>query len=313
MGHATRCIPLIREQLAMGNEVLIAADGGALALLQQKFPECKCMVLKGAQISYSKWMVLSMIFQIPKILFSIFKEHQQLKKIIEEYKIEMVISDNRYGLWNKKIESIFITHQINIQTPFFEKLLFRINSWFISKYDECWVPDYAGENNLSGNLSHPKNGYYKKNFPENIKYIGPQSRFSKSEKIFSEKIYDYAGIVSGPEPQRTFFFEKLVREFKTEKGKTIIISGKPEILKQVQDGNISIFSHLDDEAFTGILYSSKKIICRSGYSTIMDLHALGYNAIYVPTPGQTEQEYLAMRLKEKGNEVMNQDDLKLIQ
>ena len=235
-----------------------------------------------------------MIFQIPKILFSIFKEHQQLKKIIEEHKIEMVISDNRYGLWNKKIESVFITHQINIQAPFFEKLLFRINSWFISKYDECWVPDYAEENNLSGDLSHPKNEFYKKNFPGNIKYIGPKSRFTKGISK-EEKNYECVGIVSGPEPQRTLFFEQLVDDFKKMKGKTLIISGRPEILKQTQDGELTIVNHLEDEAFLSALYSAKKIICRSGYSTIMDLHVLGLNATYIPTPGQTEQEYLALR------------------
>ncbi len=210
----------------------------------------------------------------------------------------MVISDNRYGLWNKNIESLFITHQINIQAPVFEKLLFRINSWFIAKYDECWVPDYEGENNLSGDLSHPKNEFYKKNFPENIKYIGPQSRFTKGIQT-EEKIYEAVGIVSGPEPQRTLFFEKLQNDFKKINGKTLIISGHPEIVKKIEDRNITIVNHLNDDAFLSALYAAKKIICRSGYSTIMDLHVLGLNAKYIPTPGQTEQEYLAEKLRSR--------------
>ncbi|MCX6182699.1 MAG: glycosyltransferase [Bacteroidetes bacterium] len=280
----------------IGNEVIIAADGGPLALLQKKFPECKFIVLKGTQISYSKWMVLSMIFQIPKILFSIFKEHQTLKKIIEEEQIEMVISDNRYGLWNKKITSIFITHQINIQAPAFEKLLFKINCWFISNYDECWVPDYAEEKNLSGDLSHPKNIYYKKNFPKNIKYIGPKSRFSKGVSS-TQKIYTCVGIVSGPEPQRTVFFEKLKSDFQKTKGKTLLISGKPETEKKVQVGELTIVDHLPDDEFLSALYAAEKIICRSGYSSIMDLHVLGLSAEFIATPGQTEQEYLAAKLR----------------
>lgn len=232
-----------------------------------------------------------MLFQVPKILFSIYREHKELKKIIAEEAIETVISDNRYGLWNKKIHSIFITHQINIQSPIFEKMLFKINRWFICKYDECWVPDYEDENNLSGDLSHPKNEYYKKNFPDNIKYIGPQSRFSKGNPE-GEKIYECVGIVSGPEPQRTFFFEKLKNEFAKIKGKTLLISGQPESTIQIRDGELNIVNHLNDVEFVKALYSSKKIICRSGYSSIMDLHVLGLKAEFVATPGQTEQEYL---------------------
>ncbi len=299
LGHATRCVPIIRKQLALGNEIIIAADGGPLALLQQKFPECKFIVFKGVQISYSRWMILSMLFQVPKILFSIYKEHQEVKKIIEEHKIDCVISDNRYGLWNKNISSIFITHQINIQAPFFEKLLFKINCWFISKYDECWVPDYEGASNLSGALSHPKNDYCKKNFPKNIQYIGPQSRFNGREKKSLEKIYKTVGVVSGPEPQRTLFFEQLKNDLKKINAKTFLISGQPATPKKIQEGNLTIVNHLEDEEFISVLFSPEKIICRSGYSTIMDLHALGLNAVYIPTPGQTEQEYLALLLNLK--------------
>ena len=291
LGHATRCIPIIEQLLAEGNELVIAADGGPLVLLKAKFPHCTFVEWKGVNVHYSANMIFSMMIQVPKILYSIFKEHQQLKKIIEEHDIKMVISDNRFGLWNKKVHSVFITHQVNIISPFAEKLLFKINKWFIEKYDECWVPDYEGANNLSGDLSHPKNEYYKKNFPKNLKYIGPQSRFKKGNSNVEQK-YEIVGIVSGPEPQRTLFFEKLKSDFDKIDGKTLLISGKPDQHFSSSDKNHAIVNHLDDEEFVNALYSAKKIICRSGYSTIMDLHVLGLKAEMIATKGQTEQEYL---------------------
>jgi hypothetical protein len=292
LGHATRCMPIIQAQLNAGSEVVIAADGAPLALLKSRFPQCQFIEWKGVSIHYSGNMILSMLIQVPKILWSIYKEHQQLKKVIEEYKIDMVISDNRFGLWNKNIHSVFITHQVNIISPFAEKLLFKINKWFIEKYDECWVPDYEGGDNLSGILSHPKNDYYRKNFPKNLKYIGPQSRFTKGSSVV-EKKYEVVGIVSGPEPQRTLFFEQLKNDFEKIKGKTLIIAGTPNNSKfKIQNSELAIVPHLEDDDFTAALYSAKRIICRSGYSTIMDLHALGLNAEFIATKGQTEQEYL---------------------
>lgn len=292
LGHATRCIPVIEQQLHQGNELIIAADGVPLSLLKSRFPQCTFIEWKGVDIHYSGNMILAMMLQIPKILWGIYKEHQRLKNIIDEHKIDVVISDNRFGLWNKKIHSIFITHQVNIISPFAEKLLFKINKWFIEKYDECWVPDYEGENNLSGNLSHPKNEYYRKHFPKNIRYIGPQSRFKKGNSNL-EMRYEVVGIVSGPEPQRTIFFEKLKSDFEKMEGKTLLIAGTPNHSKFIsQDSKLEIVPHLNDDDFVAALYSTKKIICRSGYSTIMDLHELGLKAEMVATPGQTEQEYL---------------------
>jgi predicted glycosyltransferase len=299
LGHATRCMPIIERLLHEGNEVLIGADGAPLVLLKARFPQCTFIDWKGVSINYSGNMIFSMLIQVPKILWSIYKEHQHLEKVVEEYKIDMVISDNRFGLWNKKIHSVFITHQVNIISPFAEKLLFKINKWFIEKYDECWVPDYEGALNLSGDLSHPKNEYYKKNFPKNLKYIGPQSRFTKGN-IDAEKKYEVVGIVSGPEPQRTLFFEKLKSDFEKINGETLIIAGTPnnsefriqKPVRQLADSKLSIVPHLEDNDFVVALYSAKKIICRSGYSTIMDLHVLGLKAEFVATKGQTEQEYL---------------------
>ena len=48
-----------------------------------------------------------------------------------------------------------------------------------------------------------------------------------------------------------------------------------------------------------MILNSIVVISRPGYSSIMDLTTLGKRAIFIPTPGQTEQEYLARYLKDK--------------
>ena len=295
LGHATRCIPVIRLLLKKNMEVIIAADGRPLALLKQEFPQLEFIVLKGYNIRYpdSGKMTRKMAFSIPKILKGIKTEHQALKKIIKEKKIDVVISDNRFGCWNKKIKSIFITHQLMIKSPFAEKLLHRINLRFIKNYDECWIPDVKGKLSLSGDLSH------KYILPENTFFIGPLSRFNNVPQNIKYK-YDAMAIVSGPEPQRSIF-EKLILEQLTQTNlKSIVVRGLTEDHDQKETkNNIEIVSHLKANEMQEAILNSKIIIARSGYSTIMDLATLGKKAIFIPTPGQTEQEYLAEILMQK--------------
>jgi uncharacterized protein (TIGR00661 family) len=247
---------------------------------------------EGYNIKYSKYlpMSLSMIFQIPKILWNIKKENATLEDIIKEYKIDGVISDNRFGLYSKKVPCVFITHQLEIQTPSFTESIRNFNYKYINKFDACWVMDDE-KINLAGNLSKPKF------LPNNTHYIGIQSRFEKQE---IEKKYDFLAIVSGPEPQRTILEKGLIRALKDRKEKSLIVLGKPELNTSNQIGSLTIKSHLDAKDLNTAISQSELIICRSGYSTVMDLAKLGKKAIFIPTPGQTEQEYLANNFKDLG-------------
>src|SRR5258705_2888645 len=189
LGHATRCIPIIEELLNQHAEVIIAADGRAAQLLKEEFPQLAHVHLSGYKVRYSSSfsMVLSMAFQIPKIIFAIAREHAQLKKIIQQYQPHIVISDNRYGLWNKKIYSVFVTHQLMVKCPkplsFLEPILHRVILSFVNRYNECWIPDVEEEENISGDLSHQYP------LPANAKYIGWLSRFNATNGT-SEKKYD---------------------------------------------------------------------------------------------------------------------------
>jgi uncharacterized protein (TIGR00661 family) len=300
LGHATRCIPIIKSFLEQGAEVIIAADDRAARLLKEEFPSLNHIHLHGYRIRYSKTlgMVLMIALQIPKILLAIWKEHQALKKIIREEQLDIVISDNRYGLWNKGVKCIFMTHQLMVKCPpvlkYFEPLLHRIILWFIKKYDECWVPDVANEKNLSGDLSH------KYPFPSNAKFIGWLSRFNPTQKIAVQKKYDLLVLLSGTEPQRTVLENILTNEIGKTNYRSLIVRGVPEEKKQlVYRNNLSIVSYLNSNELFSAINDSETIISRPGYSTLMDLAATGKKAILIPTPGQTEQEYLAETLSVK--------------
>ena len=305
LGHAVRDVPIIRELIRKNAEVIIAADGRALQLLQKEFPSLKWIRLPGYDIKYkSRGSVFFQVFlQLPNIFFSFFSEREMLAKIIDEEKIDAVISDNRYGLYYKKIFSVFITHQTGIMLPkplkWLESFLNKINRKQIEYFDECWIPDFESENNLSGDLSH------KYHAPRNAYFIGPLSRFTYQEK---EKVYDLLILLSGPECQRTVLENTLKEQAlqllnKTEYAmkKVLMVRGLPEGLQDIIATSKNFFSvdFMTTSQLEDALITSDYIIARSGYSSVMDIVALRKKAILIPTPGQTEQEYLAAYFKER--------------
>ena len=298
LGHATRCIPIIQELLHQNFTVLLAADGNSAHLFGKEFPSLTILSLKGYQISYSKTQVffkVKLFGQIPKILKAIKQEHTWLKQIIKEYAIDIVISDNRYGLYNSRIKSIFITHQLAIETEnaFTNWLVQKLNYRQINKFDECWIPDEEAPFDFAGKLSHPKE------MPVvPTKYIGILSRFKKET---AEKNIDLLVLISGPEPQRTALENLMLLQMTKFFLKMVLVRGLPGASNKIINTNkdLQIFDHLPATELNKLIQSSKIVIARSGYSTIMDLNALQQKAILIPTPGQTEQEYLAEYLAEK--------------
>lgn len=295
LGHATRCIPIIKELINQKCEVFIAAEGATYSLLKQEFPALTFLPLMGYRMKYSRkryFLPLKILAQFPKLIFTIYKEHQWLKKMVKKYKIDAVISDNRFGLYHSKIPSVYITHQLLIKTGnvFTEKIAKRIHFYFINKYDECWIPDFE-INGLAGKLSHPKK------LPKKIKYLGGLSRF---ELNTAEKKYDILISISGPEPQRTIFEDKILSNLPSYSGKVLLIRGLPGSSEELKFENplVEIKNHLSAKVLNEAILQSGMIISRCGYTTIMDLIRLQKKAILIPTPGQTEQEYLARFLME---------------
>jgi uncharacterized protein (TIGR00661 family) len=297
LGHATRCVPIINELLKRECEVWIASSGSALLLLQKEFPSLKFIELVSYRAAYPRHtpFMVSILLQLPKFLLAINKEHEQLDEYITQNKIEVVISDNRFGCWTRKVPCFFITHQLNIIMPVWLKWMqFLINFQnhrFIKRFTECWIPDVKGANNLTGKLTV--------NNSLSVTHVGILSRFQHTH-IESPCKYEIAVILSGPEPQRSVL-EEIIKPQLLNKSKTILVRGVVENQQEwTQEGNLQIVNFLTSEELQYVIESAEIIIARSGYSTIMDLTALGKKAIFIPTPGQTEQEFLAERLKDAG-------------
>ncbi len=295
LGHATRCIPMISALLENDFDPIIASDGVALELLRKEFPQLICLELPGYDIKYSKkgyFLKLKLLKDSPKVINTIKAEKKAIKQIVQTYKIDGIISDNRFGVYNELVPSVFLTHQLQVLSGNTTWLSTKMHQNIIRRFDECWVPDTIGTANLSGKLGHVT--------PSNIivKHIGPLSRF---KKLDFELKYDITVLLSGPEPQRQMLEEKLLMEFRHFDGKVLFIRGVVEEEHSVhQKKNLTIHNYLMGAELELALNESELIVSRSGYTTIMDLAKLGKKAYFIPTPGQFEQEYLAKRLTEKG-------------
>jgi uncharacterized protein (TIGR00661 family) len=292
LGHATRCIPVIMQFLAHGCRVTIAASGRPFDFLQQEFPELEIVHFTGFSPDYPSngRMALKMAGLIPAFLYHLIKEKRTLNRLIRTLNIQIVVSDNRYGLWNRNIKSVLIIHQIHIKAPpilrFLEPILHFINRILINRFDECWIPDCPGNDNLGGELSHSRR------LPSRAYYIGPLSRFPSLPENLPGK--GLLVILSGPEPQRSILEEILGIALQSIPEDATIISGKTETPKETAvDGRIRKMSYASSSEVEMLMRNSALIICRPGYSTIMDLAVVGGKALFIPTPGQTEQEYLA--------------------
>lgn len=304
LGHATRCIPLIRHLISTGHHPIIAASGRPKMLLELEFPKVETVEFEGYNISYPEGsgMAWKMFRSSPHIIRRIREEHLELDKLIGKLKLDAVISDNRFGLYTNRIPCVYMTHQVMIKAPFFEALLYNMHRHYMQRFTQVWVPD-SELNGLSGDLGH------KFPLPENGKFIGPLSRFRSVEL---EKAIDILVIISGPEPQRTRFEKLVMNQLSRFEGTALAVLGTPDVEINRQEGGTRIVSHLNAEQLEHALAAAKLVVSRSGYSTIMDLSALGKQAVFVPTPGQTEQEYLAKKYHHFGlHMMMKQSDFNL--
>ena len=299
LGHATRCIPVIDELLANDCDVWLAGEGMQESLLRSEFPALPFLSLSGYNIRYSKnrgGFSLKISSQIPRIIFEIGREHRWLNRMVRIHGFDAVISDNRFGLYHQKIRSVFITHQLHIKSPlgkWSENILRQWNYKYINRFTECWVPDFAGKINLAGHLSHPDT---KPKIP--TKYLGCLSRLEiDSRKEGNDHLLF---ILSGPEPQRTIFEDKIIDEISHYPGTATIVRGLPSSSSIVPStGMIKFYNHLPAKELNEEFNKADWVMSRSGYSTIMDIVKLEKKSILIPTPGQTEQEYLAEYLAGK--------------
>jgi len=292
LGHAARCIPVIEALENHGYEPIIASDGASLALLKKEFPLLTAIELPSYQIEYARkgaFFKLKLLLQLPKMFLTVRRENKIICSLVKEHGLSGIISDNRLGAFCNSVPSVFLTHQLNILTGNTTRLTSKIHTYFIKKFRECWVPDVEGSHNLSGKLGHTEDESL------NLKYIGPLSRLHKQS---AEKKYDLMVLLSGPEPLRTQLEEKLLPELKKYNGKTIVVNGIIEDeQKIIKNGNTIFYNYMTTPQLEQAFAESELVLCRPGYTTIMDLAKLCKKAFFIVPPQQYEQEYLAKKLK----------------
>lgn len=289
LGHASRCVPIIHFLLENKFTPIIASDGDALAFLQKEFSDLESLELPSYKISYIKNLKLGLLLQVPKVLNSIRKEHQFINDFITKRNdIVGIISDNRFGIRSNEVHSVYITHQLNVLSGGTTYFTSKVHQYYINKFNECWIPD-TFNSALSGKLS--KN----KNLKSSLKYIGPLSRFSKQTLPIKN---NFLIILSGIESQRKSLENKLMKEFNNYKGSVVMVRGiiEEEQTEKTENG-IKIYNYLLTEQLEKEINQSEIIICRSGYSSIMDLASLNKKTFFIPTKNQSEQEYLASYLQ----------------
>lgn len=297
IGHTTRCIPIVYALLEAGAQVILAGSGHTEIILKNEFPALPFLHLRGYNVRYSthkRWLFLKLFSQFPAIKRTIQYEQQWLKKVVQDQKIDAIISDNRFGLYHQDIHTVYLTHQLSIQTgkPWLTKLAQRVHYSYINRFDECWVPDAVGNHNLGALLSHPGE------LPAvPVSYLGILSRFHKTSYARTNPLLI---VLSGPEPQRSIFEKTILYQLSKISAPATLVRGLPgETALLKAPPHVLVYNYLPATELNKLIQQSELVLARAGYSTIMDLAVLQQKAILVPTPGQTEQEYLAAVLTEK--------------
>ncbi|HOI26283.1 MAG TPA: glycosyltransferase [Paludibacteraceae bacterium] len=313
LGHAVRSIPVVKAFLDHDYEVLLGGNGSSGEFLHKEFPQLRYVEFPSFEMKYSsgKSQVGAMLLSLPHLFASLWKDHQFVCRLVKEESIDVVFSDNRFGLYCKNCHTVYMTHQLLIKMPgpvsFLEPLLKALHGYLISKYDECWVPDFSDMKNLAGDLSHPQMNL-------KVRYVGPLSRFPKNGGIAVSLKYKFLFILSGVEPQRSILEKKILNLFEERVGlpSCLLVRGvESPFLNDTVYHNLKIENVLSGESLLGLLQVSDCVVCRSGYTSIMELASISHKAVLIPTPGQTEQEYLANYLSSQYSMFasVNQNDL----
>lgn len=308
LGHAARCVPIVQALLERGAVPVLGAGAGPLALLREEFPSLAYVRIPGVQVRYAKGksQLWSMARQFPAMVYSVRTEKALFDRLRQQLRLDAVISDQRFGIRSAELPSVLITHQVFPFTPFAQGALRHLNLRHIARFDRCWVMDEAASPGLAGELSHGPS------LPSNARYIGPISRFAPEGASSQVPRHRIVAVISGPEPQRTLLEGILLDQLQHIEGRHLLVQGLPAQPVDRQKGNVRVMSHLAGEALRHALFGADLIVSRSGYTTLMDLAAIGRSALIIPTPGQQEQEYLGrLHLRSGRFLVQQQQDIDL--
>lgn len=298
LGHTTRCVPIIKALIALGHSPVVAGNKAQLSFIKNIYTSIETVILPGYDITYSAAKqpgAISLLALLPRITNAIRDEHRWLSRNIADLSIDGIISDNRYGLYHKGIPSVILTHQLEVQTgmgKLANRATQKVHYRYLQQFDEVWVPDVAAGEGLAGALSHPPK------LPDNTRYIGLLSQFEGGRKATDDEYLLI--LLSGPEPQRTMLDDMLWAQAMKYNGRVVFVSGSDTQHRTDVPKHIEWHARVGGAELERLIAGATAVVCRSGYSTIMDLVLLKKKALLIPTPGQTEQEYLAKALAVRG-------------
>jgi len=303
LGHAGRCVPVIRSLLSRNQRVTVAASGNIARMLAAEFRALPFVPVVNYGIRYGGGPVslaARFPFMVMRVMFCALQEHRQARRLVGDLGVDAIISDNRFGFFTRTTVNVYISHQLCVLMPkgfgWLERLvrcgLVTSAGW----YDRLWIPDYGGDDNLTGDLTR------KYPLPPHHRFVGPLSRFAGlPADTVKGPGPDLLVMLSGPEPQRSMLEHTVIAQAGAFGGSVVVLRGLPGDAPAVSaPGHVTLVNHASSPEIGRLLRSAKSIVCRGGYSTIMELDCLGRSAVLVPTPGQSEQEYLCERMERLG-------------
>lgn len=323
LGHATRCVPIVREFLRQGAEVELAVVRANASFFREVFPGLRQRLAPSYNIVYPKYgfnMALWLLKNSAHLNRVMRFEHRYAEEMVARHGYDLLFSDNRFAFYSNRVHSVYMTHQRRIAFPpalsAFEGVGIRWHASLMGNFDEVWVPDVESAPGYAGALSHLPAMRRSERFLA-VKFIGPLSRFDeladglKADSLKADSLkagslkagskcagkYRVVAVISGVEPARTQFENRLRDILRDVPGNHLMILGKPQAPRRHwTEGNIEFVTHLPTDDFANAVRNADWVVSRGGYSTVMDMAYLGAKCIFVPTPGQYEQVVLARDL-----------------
>ncbi len=284
MGHTTRCVPIINTLLTQQCTVTIACNTAQKTYYTKELgnrQRLNYQALQGYNIFYwNKLFTLAIVLQLPKLLLKINYEHRWLTHYLRHNACQVILSDNRYGLHNSTVTNLLITHQLQVITPYGKRIINHLIARAINKFNYCWIPDNANENErLSGILSQNNTV----TIP--TQYIGVLSRMALK---INKQPNTVLVLLTGPNAAKQSLLQLIISKYAhTTHTVTIVNAPKCSTL-----ANITMLTTATTEQLQGLINTHSTIITRSGYTSIMDFYALQQPVQLIATPHQPEQEYL---------------------
>lgn len=305
LGHATRDMPLIETFLRHGHRVTIGTSGPALHLLRREFPACDFVDFPDYPAPYtrSRFFVARFAAFVPAMLAAIRREHLFFTRWLAGHPCDLVVSDNRFGVYAPGRPSFFISHQLRFHVPAPLWPAGGLSEFFNGAHHRHFtrviVPDNADPaRRLSGRLSINR----RSERAGRVFFAGILCAADAGRVPAGAADIDYLALVSGPEPQRRELERIVLAQVPRLPGRKVIVLGRPaEEFARRPGRRTLVLAHASRPRLNRLMRRARFVIARPGYTTMMELAELGLrHALFIPTPGQTEQEYLARYYRRRG-------------